>query len=65
MALYSDSAEDQAFRARWAGGKRLDMGKSCVRFRELDDLDLPLIGETITATPVDRFLETYERIRSR
>ena len=65
MALYSDSAEDQAFRTRWAGGKRLDMGKSCVRFRELDDLDLPLIGETITATPVDRFLETYERIRPR
>ena len=41
------------------------MGKSCVRFRELDDLDLPLIGETITTTPVDRFLETYERLRPR
>ena len=65
MALYSDSAEDQAFRERWAGGKGLDMGKSCVRFRELEDLDLPLIGETIAATPVDRFLETYERLRSR
>jgi hypothetical protein len=65
MALYSDSAEDQAFRSRWAGGKRLYMGKSCVRFRGLDDLDLPLIGETIAATTVDRFLETYERIRPR
>lgn len=63
MGLYSDSAEDVSFRERWAGGKPLDMGKSCIRFRDLADLDLPLIAATIAATTVDQFLETYQRIR--
>ncbi|WP_421118237.1 DUF1801 domain-containing protein [Aquihabitans daechungensis] len=62
MGLYSDSDEDRAFRERWAGAKRLDLGKSCLRFRHLEDIDLPLIAETIAATSVDRFLEVYERV---
>lgn len=35
------------------------MGKSCVRFRRLDDLPLEVIGETIARTTLDRFLEHY------
>jgi len=65
MGLYSDTDEDRSFRERWAGGKKLDMGKSCVRFKALEDLDLPLIGETIASMPVDRFLDTYERNQKR
>lgn len=45
-------------------GKRLDMGKSCVRFRTLDDLPLELISETIGAIDLDSFIATYERSRS-
>ena len=63
LGLYSDSDEDRSFRQRWAGGKPLDMGKSCIRFKALDDLDLPLIAETIAGTSVDRFLEVYARHR--
>ena len=40
-------------------GKRLDMGKSCVRFRSLDDLPVELIGEAVARTPVDAFVERY------
>src|SRR6478609_2724536 len=63
MGLYSDSDEDRSFRERWAGAKALDLGKSCLRFRRLDDIDVPLVADTIAGTSVDRFLETYERHR--
>ncbi len=65
MGLYSDSAEEAEFARRWReSGLRLDMGKSCLRFRRLEDVDLGIIADTIAATPVERFLETYERVRA-
>jgi hypothetical protein len=39
------------------------MGKSCLRFKTLDDVDLPLIASTVAAFPVARYLAIYERIR--
>ena len=64
MAIYSDTDEDRRFRSAWArGGRTLDMGKSCLRFRTSADVDLELIAETVAAFPVERFLATYERIR--
>ena len=50
--VYGDESLENWFRERYlATGKRLDMGKSCVRFRKLDDLPLDLVGETIGRTP--------------
>ena len=46
-----------------ASGKRLDMGKACVRFKRIDDLPLDLIGETIARTPVDELIALYETAR--
>ena len=44
MSCYVTSAEHDAFeKAYRASGKRIDMGKSCVRFKNIDDLPLPLI----------------------
>ncbi len=64
MALYSDTDEDKQFRDAWArGGRSLDMGKSCLRFKTLDDVDLDLVAETVAAFPVERFLAIYARIR--
>lgn len=66
MGLYSDGDEDKAFRERWrATGRPLDMGKSCLRFRTLEDLDIPLVADVVASTPVDDFLATYERVRDR
>ena len=48
-----------------ASGKRLDMGKACVRFKSLQDLPMDLVGEAIALTPVDRFIERYEMSRNR
>lgn len=65
MGLYSDSEQDLDFRTRWtATGRKLDMGKSCLRFQGLDDLDLDLVAEVVASMPVETFLATYERVRS-
>ena len=64
MAIYSDTDEDRRLRQAWArGGRTLDMGKSCLRFRTLADVDLDLVAETVAAFPVERFLAMYKRIR--
>ena len=65
MCLYSESDEDVAFRAAWAaGGRKLNMGKSCLRFTRLDDVDLDLVAESVAAHPVEDFIATYERSRN-
>jgi hypothetical protein len=46
-----------------AAGKKLDMGKACVRFRKLDDLPLEAIGEIIASTPPEVFIACYEQVR--
>ena len=45
-------------------GKKLDMGKSCVRFRTADELPLELIGRTIARVGVAEYLAMYERTRA-
>jgi hypothetical protein len=62
--VYGDPATDAWFRNRWAAtGKKLDMGKSCVRFRRLEDVPLDVIGEVIARTGVDAFVERYRAVR--
>jgi len=66
MGVYSDEAEAAWFRKQWTGsGRRLDMGKSCVRFRSLEGVPLDVVAEAISRTSVDDFLAAYERSRSR
>jgi uncharacterized protein YdhG (YjbR/CyaY superfamily) len=47
-----------AFEAR---GKKLDMGKSCIRFKKLADLPLDVIGEAIAKVPIEEYIQNYER----
>ncbi|MGH6960877.1 MAG: DUF1801 domain-containing protein [Dongiaceae bacterium] len=66
MNVCGDRATAAWFRARWkASGKKLDMGKSCLRFKRLEDLPLPLIGEVAGRTSVETTIEQYERARKR
>jgi hypothetical protein len=44
-------------------GKKLDMGKCCVRFRKLDDLPLDVIGQVISRTPPEKYIAYYEASR--
>jgi len=60
-----ETAESKWFRQAWsATGKKLDMGKACLRFRRLDDLALDVVGAAIGRLPVDEFLARYEQARS-
>lgn len=64
MTVYGDPALERAFRDGFAAaGKRLDMGKSCVRFRSADALALDVIGETIRKVSVEAYIAIYERSR--
>jgi hypothetical protein len=45
-----------------AAGKRLDMGKSCIRFKRVEDLPLPVIAEAIRRVPVKRYIARYEEV---
>jgi uncharacterized protein YdhG (YjbR/CyaY superfamily) len=64
MAVYGDPLTAAWFSRRFAeSGKKLDMGKSCVRFRAVDELPLDVIGEAIARVPVDRYVALYEASR--
>jgi uncharacterized protein YdhG (YjbR/CyaY superfamily) len=65
-AVYADEeTRDDFLDSYRATGKRLDMGKSCVRFRSLDDLPVELIGEAIASCDLDSFIAMNERVRNR
>jgi hypothetical protein len=62
MTLYGD--EGKRFQTAWAKtGKKLDMGKCCIRFKKLDDLPLEVIGETIRRMPARKYLAFHETCR--
>lgn len=66
MPVYWDPQSEAWFTQRYKeSGKRLDMGKACVRFRTLDDLPLDLIGEVVARTPVDEYLKHYEEVKGK
>ena len=66
MGVYGDPQAEQALRAAFAAaGKKLDLGKSCVRFKRLEDLELDALARSIAATPPERLIEIYEASRRR
>ncbi len=65
-AIYSNAAARERFESAYrATGKRFDVGKSCVRFRRMEDLPLDVIGDAIAELPLDAFLESYRKGRER
>lgn len=65
MSVYGDDKLKAWFeKAYKASGKKLDMGKSCVRFKKLDDLALDVIGDAIARVPVDTYVAQYEATRA-
>ncbi|HEX8818647.1 MAG TPA: DUF1801 domain-containing protein [Archangium sp.] len=63
MCLYGQPEQEKWFREAWAKtGKKLDMGKSCVRFKKLEDVALDVIGEAIRRVPAKAYIEHYESV---
>jgi len=62
MCLYRSAEEVARFRKDWAkSGKKLDMGKVCIRFKRLEDLPLDVIGRMIKRVTAKKFIDHYER----
>src|SRR3954454_9954039 len=61
MCIYGDERHANWFQEAWAkSGKKLDMGKSCVRFKKVDDLALDVIAEAIRRVPARKYIERVE-----
>lgn len=64
MGAYADPGQTAFLKDAFAkAGKKLDMGKSCVRFRKLEDLPLDALAEVIASTPPERMIEIHEASR--
>ena len=63
MCIYGNAKHKAWFEKEWRKtGKRLDMGKSCIRFKSADDVPLDLITEAVARVPVDAFLAEYQQV---
>lgn len=62
MTVYGQGKEEAWLRKGFAAaGKTLDMGKSCIRFKRLEDLPLDVIGEAIRRVPAKAYVAHYVR----
>lgn len=65
MALYlhcsymGGDGESFIRKAYAKAGRKLDMGKSCLRFKSLDALDLEVVAEVVRGEPTRKFIERY------
>ncbi len=64
-SVYANEETAEWFRSEYeATGKKLDMGKSCVRFKSIEQLPLELIGEVIAGTSVDELIAIHQSSHS-
>ena len=62
--VYASTERTERLKVEWKlSGKKLDMGKSCIRFKRADDLALDLIRDEIAATTPAEFITVYEATR--
>ena len=66
MSVYGNAAQAKRLGERFrAAGKKLDMGKACIRFKAADDLELSAIAEVVAATPLERWIAVAQAARRR
>lgn len=64
MTVYGDKATEDWFKDEFKkSGKKLDMGKSCVHFKKLNDLPLELVAKVIARVPVENYIKKIESIQ--
>ena len=67
MGIYSDPSLLKWFTAAHAKAspKKLDMGKSCIRYKKAEDIPYELIGELASKMTVKQWIDTYEKVLKR
>jgi uncharacterized protein YdhG (YjbR/CyaY superfamily) len=64
--VYASAARTERLKQGWAAtGRKLDMGKSCLRFTRREDVADEVLAETLAAIPVERFIAEYQAGRER
>lgn len=65
MSVYASGEAEAWFRKAWTDtGRKLDMGKSCVRFKKLSDVPLDVVGEAIRRVSAADHIAYYESTRA-
>ncbi|MGA2244013.1 MAG: DUF1801 domain-containing protein [Verrucomicrobiota bacterium] len=63
MTVYGDPKMERWIRDAWqAAGKKLDLGKACIRFKRLEDVPLKVLGEAIRRVPVKDYIARVEHV---
>lgn len=66
MTVYGNREHEAELREAFAqAGRKLDMGKCCIRFKKLDDLPLPVVGDLIGRVTARKYVAHYEAAMSR
>lgn len=66
MSVYGDeSLAKQLKNVFKSEGKKLDMGKACIHFKNADELALGAIGEIVASMPLERWVEIAKAARRR
>lgn len=61
FCIYGNDGAVEQFQSEWrASGKKLDMGKACVRVKTLEDVPLDVLGRAIKRLTAKKFVEHYE-----
>lgn len=62
--LYFSESDRLKFEAAWkAAGKKLDMGKCCIRFKRLEEVALEVLGNAIAKATAKEYIGHYEANR--
>jgi hypothetical protein len=65
LSIYASKKLTNEFKKRWlASGKKLDMGKSCIRFKNLEQADLETIAWAVGLLDPQEFTQMYLRARA-
>jgi hypothetical protein len=65
MGIYGSEALRASFEEDYrATGKRMDIGRSCVRFKAIDDLPLDVVGKAIRAVTLSEFIAMHDESAS-
>lgn len=64
MSAYTDEKLlDELKQGFDSAGLKMNMGKSCIRFKKLEDIPLDIIGNIIAKVSLDEFIAYYEKYK--
>jgi hypothetical protein len=66
MGPYLDPQQGKELEAAFKeAGKKMDMGKSCLRFRKLEDLPLEAVGRSVASMPPEKLIAHHEAVHAK